>query len=277
MKKTQTTKDDSGRDSIMVRTDLTLRDLMEEKPSSRWDPGYWNPKYEKIIKALSLSGLELTDGDEIISAMTNGNRDREWAKNSDNKIRFIQVVNVLNTGVNFEAGDSSKHYAKKNGFADPERSRLKDGDVLLISGATGSIGRACVLSNLPESTNISQDINLIRLNPGSRVIKYYFTIFLLSLFGKSQLEKFSKGVSGQIKVGFDHIKAIKIPILPGSVQKNIESEYKKMSVYHDKAMDAKKKDDESGFKKNIEVAEKMLKDLIAKTEAVIRGERKDVI
>ena len=42
-------------------------------------------------------------------------------------------------------------------------------------------------------------------------------------------------------------------------------------------MDAKKNNQEAEYKKNIEIAEKMLKDLIAKTEAVIRGERKDVI
>ena len=82
---------------------------------------------------------------------------------------------------------------------------------------------------------------------------------------------------GTLNISFDEIRGIKIPILPDKIQKNIGSEYKKMSAYHDKAMDAKKKGDETGYNKNIETAEKMLKDLIAKTEAVIRGERKDVI
>ena len=50
-----------------------------------------------------------------------------------------------------------------------------------------------------------------------------------------------------------------------------------MSKYHDRAMEAKKKGNDAEYKKNIEIAEKMLKDLIAKTEAVVRGERKDVI
>lgn len=42
-------------------------------------------------------------------------------------------------------------------------------------------------------------------------------------------------------------------------------------------MEGKKKGDEAAYRKNIETAEKMLKDLIARTETVIRGERKDVI
>ena len=41
--------------------------------------------------------------------------------------------------------------------------------------------------------------------------------------------------------------------------------------------EAKKKGDDAEYKKSIEIAEEMLKDLIIKTEAVIRGERKDVI
>ena len=50
-----------------------------------------------------------------------------------------------------------------------------------------------------------------------------------------------------------------------------------MSVYHDKAMEAKAKGDEAVYKRNIETAEKMLKDLISRTEAVIRSEKENVI
>jgi hypothetical protein len=50
-----------------------------------------------------------------------------------------------------------------------------------------------------------------------------------------------------------------------------------MAVYHNKAMEAKAKGNKAGYGKNIEIAENMLRELIAKTEAVIRGERKDVI
>ena len=121
--------------------------------------------------------------------------------------------------------------------------------------------------------NISQIIALIRLK---EINPFYIGIFLKSLFGQGQIQRLQSGI-GPAKLVFDEIKAIKIPILPDMVQKNIESEYKKMSRYHDKAIEAKKNNNEVEYKKNIEIAEKMLKDLIAKTEAVIRGERKDVI
>ena len=73
------------------------------------------------------------------------------------------------------------------------------------------------------------------------------------------------------------IESFLVPPVSKKVQKNIESEYKKMSALHDKAIEAKKKGDEAGYKKNIEKAEAMLRELVARTEAVIRGERKDGI
>ena len=45
----QTTTDEKGREIVMVRVDKTLKELMDEKPESRWDPKYWHPRYEKLI------------------------------------------------------------------------------------------------------------------------------------------------------------------------------------------------------------------------------------
>jgi len=272
----QITKDQTGREVVMLRTDKTLKQLMEEKPSSRWDANYWQPKYEKLMQKLGLSGFKSVTGKQVMESMTNGNRDREWAGKEDEKVRFIQVVNVLNTGVDFEAGAINKHYARKNGLGDPDRSRLKGGDILLISGATGSIGRICIIEEVFEPTNVSQDINVIRLYKNSEINKYFFTIFLLSSFGNGQLERFSKGVSGQVKVTFDHIQSIKIPVLPNSIQTNIKNNYEEITKLHNQAMVAKKSKNETEYKNNLATAEKMLKDLTAKTEEVIRGERDDV-
>jgi len=86
-----------------------------------------------------------------------------------------------------------------------------------------------------------------------------------------------KNGTGIEHLNSDEFQLIQIPNIPLEVQSHIEPEYKKMSVYHGKAMQSKAKNDEANYRKNIEIAEKMLKTLIAKTEAVIRGEREDVL
>ncbi|MFH1233778.1 MAG: hypothetical protein V1649_03985 [Patescibacteria group bacterium] len=95
-------------------------------------------------------------------------------------------------------------------------------------------------------------------------------------FGQSQIEKVFHGISSA-KISTKEIWQIKVALVNDAIQQQVKSEYKKMSKYHDKAMEAKKSNHEVEYKKNIETAEKMLKDLIAKTEAVIRGERDDII
>lgn len=274
MKKHQSNKNSTSRTSF-VRTDLSVNDLMAAHPSSRWDVEFWNPSYDKLFKLLESSRFEICEVDSLMLPGTDGITygqvgRREYDENG--KVQYLQVSNIKATGV-----DVYEQYAriKSGSHNDPERSRLQTNDLLLINGGVGSLGRCCILVKKDSEFNISQDIDRVRFqNPSTG---YYVAVFLNGTFGQQQISRFTKGVSGQTKIGFDHVRAIKIPILDEAIHKNIEKEYKKMSSYHDKAMEAKKKNDEAGYKKNIETAEKILKDLIAKTEAVIRGERKDVI
>jgi len=101
-------------------------------------------------------------------------------------------------------------------------------------------------------------------------------VFFKSKYGQAQFNKYKTGVAFN-SLSNDEIRFLSVPIFVKHINENIESEYKKMAVYHDNAMEGKKNDNEVEYIKNIELAEKMLKDLIIKTEAVIRGERDDVI
>jgi len=270
----QITRDQNGRELVMVRVDKTLKDFMSQKPSSRWDVTYYLPKYDSLFKQLNSADFKLVKIDDLLLSKTDGITygqvgTREYDKNGE--IQYLQVSNIRNTGLDYYVKYSK---IKAGSHNDPQRSRIKPSDVLLINGGVGSLGRACVALNKNEC-NISQDIDRLRLKNNDQC--FYIAVFLNSFFGKTQIERFTKGVSGQIKIGFDHVRSILIPILKDEQLKNIEIEYKKMSVFHDKAMEAKKIGNEVESRENIEKAEKMLKDLILKTEDVIRGERKDII
>src|SRR3989344_81964 len=49
----QTTTDEKGKEIVMVRVDKTLKEIMEEKPSSRWDPEYWHPDFQNLMEKIS--------------------------------------------------------------------------------------------------------------------------------------------------------------------------------------------------------------------------------
>lgn len=259
-------KDESGKEAVMVRVDKTLKEMMEEKPSSRWDTEYWHPKFDALSSGDPL-GEYIPDGSRGITygAIITGKKN----KHDEKGIPVIGAEQILFTGINLT--DSEK--TSPNSPWDPERSRAYERDLVFVRSGVGSLGKSAVYLG-KDYINVGCFVDRIHLE---NISPLYVDVFLKTRFGKLQIERLYAGVSGTTNISFDQIKSIKISVLPEKVQKNIEAEYKKMSAFHDKAMEAKKKGDEAGYKKNIETAERMLRDLIARTEAVIRGEREDVI
>lgn len=270
----QITKDQNGHELVMVRVDKTLKEMMEEKPSSRWAPAYWHPIYEENYQQLLSIKYQLGELGKFIpdgpSGITYGQvGSRKISKSG--AVQYLQVVNVIPTGIDISIRDEK---VEEGGINDPDRSRLKKGDLLLVNQGVGSLGKTTVFLLEGGKFNISQHIDVIR---PVGISAFYVSIYLQTRFGILQIDRFNSGVSGQINITFDQIKSIKIPLLPEAIQNQIDSEYKKMSVYHNNAMEAKKAGNNERYKENSEIAEKMLRDLISKAEAVIRGDRTDVI
>ena len=137
-----------------------------------------------------------------------------------------------------------------------------------------SLGKSFIYRGSKEK-NIVSDLYILRIDQ-KKCNPHYIDILLKTKLGRDQIQRNEKGVSGQTKITSDMIENFTVPIIRSEVQGNIESEYKKMSAFHDKAMEEKSKGDISTYESNLKTAEDMLKDLVTKTEAVIRGEREDV-
>lgn len=266
----QITTDEKGQEVVMVRADKTLEDIMTSKPNSRWDAGFWLPKYDEVLEEMKDKIQDIDYFSSFIEEIGQGDVPR---KNRDEKfvergVRFIEVEHIKNTGIYFY----DTRFVTESQYKRLKRVELVQDSMLIVrSGAT--IGKVAIVAKVYDKAVVNGHINRIickKINP------YYITVFLKTKYGQLQLERLQRGVA-QPELNFEEISSIEIAVLDVSIQKNIESEYKKMSTYHDKAMEAKKNNNEAEYKKNIETAEKMLNDLISKTEAVIRGERDDVI
>ena len=264
----QTTTDEKGREIVMVRVDKTLKEMMKEKPASRWDPKYWHSKYDDLFLNLKTEkiGTYIKDvqgggGGSHYSAFLGD----KW----DEKGKFATYLHIsalMNTGLNWV----DAKYIDEKTYNRLKTKQLQEDDILLSN--KGTVGKSVVVPRTFLKTVVG-DTRVIRVK---EINPYYVCVYFKSFFGQALSERYKSGVASE-GTTVDQLYEFDIPHLDESVQKNIESEYKKMSKYHDRAMEAKKKGNDAEYKKNIEIAEKMLKDLIAKTEAVIRGERKDVI
>ena len=267
----QITKDQHGREAIMVRVDKTLKELMETKPSSRWSAEYWHPKYVEVMEALKESKFKLGTIGQFEDKLTYGAIVTGKKDYSGKDVFLVNQGDIDYTGLNL----IGSKLVKKDSPWVIDRAKLKNESILFARSGVAGVGknRITIAINPPNAV-VDSFVDILDLN--KEINSFYVLIFWKSIFGWLQVERFINGV-GTLNISFDEVRAIQIPLIPEIIQNHIESEYKKMSVYHDKAMEGKKKNDEGVYKKNIGTAEKMLKDLIARTEAVIRGERKDVI
>jgi len=265
-------KDTKGNEVVTIRTDKTLKDFMETKPSSRWNPEFWYQKYDDNINELLRTKYTVNKVGDFEEKLTYGAIVTGSQKYYGRDYYLINQGDISFTGLDLS---NARHVKKESPWV-IERAMPKVDSIILARSGVGGVGKNRItIITKPIKAVVDSFVDLLDLNR-EKVNPYFVVVFWKSKFGWLQIERIINGV-GTINISFDEIREINIPVLPDGVQKNIESEYKKMSVFHDKAIKAKKKGDGAGYKKNIETAEKMLKDLISKTEAVIRGERDDVI
>ncbi|MBI2444491.1 MAG: hypothetical protein HYV42_04605 [Candidatus Magasanikbacteria bacterium] len=265
----QITTDEKGREIVMVRVDKTLEELMEEKPTSRWNVNYWHSSYEGIIEQIKkFKSLPL---DNYISKTVSGYRGKtEFVKKGG--VQSIEAVSILASGTGVDPYLSRQ--VKIGGVFDSESRRTKSGDLLFARSGVGTAGRSALVTDSSDDMVIGGHILKVELN--NKIPAEYIQAYLKTSYGWQMLDRVRAGV-GALVLDEADVRAILIPILSNGVISNIMSEFKKVATYHDKAVEAKKKGNDPEYKENIETAERMLKDLIAKTEAVIRGEKKDVI
>lgn len=265
----QITTDEKGLEIVMVRADKTLKEITEEKPSSRWNPAYWHPKYEKIlitkypIRALG----DYCAPDDII--YRNPPKSEYFSKG----LRYLLISNTNLTGMDLFKGPV--RFIREGGSIDVPGCRLSRSDILIARSGASIGNKFCYFINdkVPK-ISVSGDFAILRnlrgINPS------YVYLYLLTNYSSLYFDKLKNGV-GVDHLNADEIRSINMPELPKNIQTNIDIRYQEVSKYHDKAMEAKKNNDEAEYKNNIQTAEKMLKDLIVRTEAVIQGDRKDVI
>ena len=263
-------------DFVMVRVDKTLKDMMEEKPFCRWDVNYYLPQWADLIS-------ELKNGTVKVKFLKDFFRNNEWliatdhvrASRGEHEGDKYPIEYYSPAGFNFTGYDIYNiPHCSKNAYERMKRSQVYQYDVLLGGFGMGPTGKSVLLLHKPADKAIVGNIFILRTK--NTYSPFVLDTFFKSKFGQAQFNRYKNGVAFN-SLSNDEIRYLIVPDFSSIIVKSIESEYKKMSAFHDKAMEAKAKGDESGYKENIETAEAMLKDLIARTEAVIRGEREDVV
>lgn len=261
---------------ITIRVDKTLLDLLNVKPNSRFSPDYWDPSFDyldKILNKYNAKTLLEIEGESCIIAGDHVRPSRGETKGFGLKsgIQYYETAGFLETGYDF----SDIKQCSSNAYERLKHTKVKKFDILISNAGVGGVGkgRSCIITHEPSNKSCTGDVFTIRL---SKINPFYFFTFLKCDLGRDQILQMKNGV-GTDNLNTQETLSIKIPILPDKIQDNIETEFKIINLFHKKAMEYKRKNNNSGYERNINKAEAKLKNLITKTENYIKGKSKKII
>jgi len=120
------------------------------------------------------------------------------------------------------------------------------GDLLFNRSGEGTLGRNTVFLLAPEKWVVSDDVDLIKLEG---ISPFTTSLYLNSWIGQKLIARYTKGVSGQTKINFEHIRALLVPKFLDEVELEFEQKFKTL---HSKFMAIQKQEIPDGQKEMLE-------------------------
>ncbi len=193
-----------GLDTLDLSTKKTyVSNFSETVEGDRIDSEYFQPKYKNIVHHLSNNYVTKTLSE--LGQVTKG-RSTEYSDIGVPVIRSGDLTDLDNLG-ELKYADSGQVLFY-----------LEKGDICISSIGFGSIGKVQIFDKDGMFATVSE-VTVVRQN---QVNPYYLQIFLKSLAGQLQIEKYITGATGQLHLYPRDVSKICIPIIDESKQKEFE-------------------------------------------------------
>jgi type I restriction enzyme M protein len=166
--------------------------------------GSW-PKLEELIHEMRCGATEYV---ERRSFSTEG-------------IPFTSAKTVTWLGVDFSR---DQKFIQPGSIMDKEKAHTRVGDVLFVRVGVGCSGRAAVVTDSAEEGVADDWIYIIR---PKKLAPFYLALFFATEFGRSQVDRLKRGV-GTVTIPQKLLKAIRIPLPPEELNKEVEEGYLSM-------------------------------------------------
>lgn len=177
----------------------------------RWDPGYWNPRHAAPMARLD-ARIETRPLGDFLSLITYGPVvTGRRPEDAPGEVWLLNQRELDLSGIDLTA---ARRVARDSVF-DPARSRPQQGDLLFARSGAGSLGkgRMAVLTD-PLAANVGCFVDILRCAGAD---PYFVWLFLASSFGQGQIRRLINGVATP-NLSFEEIRALRLPVLPASVQ-----------------------------------------------------------
>ena len=175
-----------GLDNVNLSDELVYqRSFKDIEQAARFDAECFQPKYYRLLDAIEKCGLPNQPLIDLIEPIRNGFDYRDFTEAGTAYIRVGDVkqgrIDIAGAAkINFNSEDLTKDVG------------LEVGDVLFTR--KGSYGNAAVVRDGQEQAIISSEIMLLRLTD-EHVLPDYLALFMNSLVGKQQVERWAHGAA----------------------------------------------------------------------------------
>lgn len=188
----------------------------EDLSRQRWHPNFWDPALTGALAEVAFPLSPLANYIEKISygPILPGKKPLP----QKNGVPVFGQKDLFPTGTN----PRPALRVAPGGEFDPERSRVRRGDLLFSRSGEGSLLRFRSGVYLGEEpANVSCFVDRIRLR---NIDPLFVWIFLMGKFGRVQILRIKNGV-GTPNINFAEIKSLRVPLVPERVQKAVAGIY----------------------------------------------------
>jgi len=197
-----------------------IRSSRDAFAAGRLDAEYFTPKYAELEAHIRATG-NFTSLGELLVLNERGTQP-EYAESG------LLVVNSKHVN----KGEVRLNDDNRQAVASHKALKIKNGDVLINGTGVGTIGRAAPYLHNQDAIP-DNHVTVLRSKKGS-IDPVYLSVFLNSLAGQYQVNKWLRGSSGQTELYPNDIAQFIIWIAPDEIQKSIRKAV-------DDALDAKRK------------------------------------
>jgi type I restriction enzyme M protein len=199
----------------------------------RFDLKYWEPQARNALHTLAKK-KNPTLADLALKPIRRGKSPpaETYVDEADGYALVVKAgTNITKFGELVETGD----FIEKLNFEEMSDHHLQDGDLLIASTGTGTLGKCCVFRSTKKAI-ADGHVTVIRLDQ-KKIFPEYVCDYLRLGFGATQIQRLFTGSTGLIELTPDQVKSIRLELEPSiAKQKMISSALRQIENGYRKAL-----------------------------------------
>lgn len=208
---------------------------------NRMDYSYYQNLKRSSINELIKKGIKFKPlNDFVVYCKTGKTLYGKNRKFSQKGLRFLHATNITDIGINYERNPKFIDPLSRMNFPN---AYARVGDILFVRVGVGCAGRVAIVDAAEDEGIATDYIHILRVKD---INPYFLVIYLKTKFARDSINLLKHGV-GTVSINKTDLLSLSIPVVPESIQLEMEEEYKNILNKYRKNWDDDKLSNEIEF------------------------------